>query len=62
MLSSRKTPFQDKINKQNQGNSQQRQYSVPSKILKCDVYGDPKEVKRQRGREQYANNRDEISK
>jgi hypothetical protein len=66
MSSSRKTPVQDITNKKNQGNSQQRQYSVPSllsEILKCDdVYADPKEGQRQRDRERYANNRDEICK
>jgi hypothetical protein len=67
MSSSRKTPFQDITNKQNQGNfTTKKIYSVPSLLLcaviMCDVYADPKEVKRQRDREQYANNRDEISK
>jgi hypothetical protein len=53
-------------NKQNQGNfTTTKMYSVPSllcAIIMCDVYAYPKEVKRQRDRERYANNRDEISK
>jgi hypothetical protein len=51
MSSSRKTPSEDITNKQNQGNSTQTKNLVPSllsEILKCDVFADPKEVKRQR--------------
>jgi hypothetical protein len=31
-------------------------------ILMCDVYADPKEVKRHRDRERYAQHKEEISK
>ena len=31
-------------------------------ILNCVVYADPKEVKRRRDRERYAQNKEEISK
>jgi hypothetical protein len=45
--------------------NQQTNSFIPSDIvrmLKYVIYADPKELKRQRGREQYSQNREEINK